>query len=234
MCVCVCVCMRVHTRACVSIFINCVITETSTMTDSCGVDCSAAGVANGGYSNPVDSTSLSPTSPSFNVTYNNLPNGNARVNLTNPEVSPDWTSQQHIHQFYGMTHQHSMQYNMMHNHMPVNEPKHLHSLQPGEQPPAYNPNGAPYDPPPAYFSPSINIVRPQQYPSQPPFPQQYPQQYPQPQQQVSVFQTQQTAPAYVVQPTPYRSYGRHIALACVTFWFCGVLFGLIAFIFAGM
>ena len=33
-------------------------------------------------------------------------------------------------------------------------------------------------------------------------------------------------------PTP-RSYYRHIVVACIVFWLCGVLFGLLAFVYAG-
>ena len=93
-----------------------------------------------------------------------------------------------------------------------------------------------------YGNPSVQptgMVPVQQYGSVPPPPyQQYNQQYygqGQQMQQPNYFVVagQQPAPI-IVQQVPKRStgFGRAITLSCLAFWFCGGLFGLIAFILA--
>ena len=75
--------------------------------------------------------------------------------------------------------------------------------------------GAPYGPPKPFY--------PQGSYYPPPPPQQQ-------QQQSTVVVAEVNQPRYVVVRS--QGFAGHIALACVVFWFCGGLFGLIAFILA--
>jgi hypothetical protein len=89
----------------------------------------------------------------------------------------------------------------------------LEALPPPGQLHAYPPQSPPYPGPPppgtAYYPP----VQPVQ-------------------QQQSAAAGATSAPILIVQAPPVESYGGYIAFACIVFWCCNWLFGLIAFILA--
>jgi hypothetical protein len=103
-------------------------------------------------------------------------------------------------------------------------------------PPAYGQVNNGFNGPQLYYPPPPFC--PNQYP-QPPLigaPPQYPGAYYYPQQQQSsvvLFGAPPPQGTFTVQETPrYQSFVGAVVLSCFTFWFCGVIFGAIAFILA--
>ena len=121
---------------------------------------------------------------------------------------------------------------------------HMFHSGPGSQPAeawtvgsgGVNPSsfGYPYPPPPGMYDPTGQYPPVESYPPPPAYP---------PTNHCCHSSLQQQQSVVVINGNPHlipqpviplpRFYYRHMIIACMVFWLCGVLFGLLAFVYAG-